>query len=136
MGGSTNTVKPTSSYPAPFIDNEIIYPKAEHRIQALKCEASGDLHKLELVKSASTPLDEKKTGDQIVETPQWRNGREDMMKRIIDLKFDQHTELADMLINTGDLTLHEATSNSYYGIGTTIHSREMRDRSFTGANRL
>lgn len=123
-------------YPAPCFDNDIIYPTAEHRLQAFKCEAMGDLHRLELVKSAPTPLEAKKIGDQITETPQWRNGRDAMIKTVVDLKFNQHPELAGMLADTGDLTLHEATMNAYYGIGATIHSREMRDKSFTGANKL
>lgn len=123
-------------YPAPCVDQETIYPTAEHRIQALKCEAATDMHRLELVKTAPTALEAKRIGDQIVETPQWRNGREEVIRRVVDLKFDQHPELAELLLCTGDLTLHEATSNTYYGIGATMHSREMRDRSFTGANKL
>lgn len=123
-------------YPAPVVDQGIIYPTAEHRLQALKCETAGDQHRLELVRSATTPLDAKKIGDQIVETPQWRNGREAALKIILDLKFDQHPQLSSMLLNTGSLKLFEATNNMYYGIGTTLHSRDMRDKNYSGLNKL
>lgn len=123
-------------YPAPFIDQGIIYPTAEHRLQAMKCETAGDRQRLELVRTATTPLEAKRIGDQIVETTQWRNGREDMLRTIIDMKFDQHKELTNMLLNTGNLQLHEATTNAFYGIGATLHSRDLRDGRYAGLNRL
>lgn len=123
-------------FPAPFVDQGIIYPTAEHKIQSLKCEAAGDQAKLEKVRIATSPLEAKRIGDTITETAQWRNGRDDMLKTIIDLKFDQHPHLATLLKSTGDMTLHEATTNTYYGIGATLHSRELRDRSYSGRNKL
>lgn len=122
--------------PAPVIDQGIIYPTAEHRLQALKCEAAGDQQRLGAVRTATTPLEAKRIGDQITETAQWRNSREAALKIIIDLKFDQHAELTTMLMDTGTLPLCEATTNMFYGIGATLHSRELRDKSFSGMNKL
>lgn len=123
-------------YPAPFFDQGTIYPTAEHRLQAFKCETAGDHHKLTMVRAASTPLDAKRIGDLIPETPKWRNIREEVLKTVIDLKFDQHKELANMLTDTGDVQLCEATTHLFYGVGATLHSRDMRDRKFNGLNKL
>lgn len=123
-------------FPSPIIDQGFIYPTAEHRLQAMKCEVVGDSMRLDLVRSATSPLDAKRIGDQVAESPQWRNSREAALTAVMDLKFDQHPELALMLINTKKLKLCEATNSQFYGIGATLHSRNMRDKSFTGLNKL
>lgn len=123
-------------YPSPIIDGDVLYPTGEHMYQALKCTHAGDPDKSRLVNAAPTPLAAKRIADSIKETPEWRNGRDAIMKRIVDQKFDQNPDLAELLANTGDLPLNEATHNEYYGIGAAIHSREVRDKSYRGNNKL
>lgn len=97
---------------------------------------AGDLERHCAIVNARTPLEAKRIGDQIQETPEWRQAREDTLRAIIDMKFDQNPQLAIRLIKTRDLTLHEATNNSFYGIGAALNSREMRNKQFTGQNKL
>lgn len=123
-------------YLAPIIHEGIVYPTAEHRLQALKCEYAGDHRKLELVRNAVSPLEAKRWGDQVAESAEWRKDREDTLKAILDLKFDQHPKLATMLVNTESCKLYEATVNEFYGIGAQLHSRELRDKSYSGLNKL
>lgn len=123
-------------YPSPITDKGHYYPTAEHWLQAKKCEMENELDKLDSVMRAHTPLDAKRVGDRIDETQEWRNAREGLINQLMDLKFDQNKDLSTKLIGTGKLKLHEATTNSYYGIGAALHSRELRNQQFNGLNKL
>ena len=121
---------------SPIYDKGTHYQTAEHLFQAVKCEMAGDAWRRNLVLCAPTSLEAKRVGDQITESDEWKAAREDTLKHITDLKFDQNAHLCEILLATGDKPLYEATNNSYYRIGATLHSRELRDRSFKGANKL
>lgn len=123
-------------YPSTIWADGLAFPTAEHRFQAQKCKLAGELTTMKRVIAAPTPLDAKKIADTIVDNAEWRSKREHVMKQIIDEKFEQNKELAKMLIGTGSAKLHEATSHNYFGIGATLHSREVRDMSFKGLNKL
>lgn len=123
-------------FPAPIYDNGINYHTAEHRYQAEKCRIANDNIRLNQVLRAISPLEAKKIADAIHDTPEWTNVKESVMEKVIDMKFEQHSYLADKLIATGDRTLKEATSNMYFGIGASLHSREVRDGTYKGQNRL
>lgn len=123
-------------HPAPIIQDGVYYPTAEHCYQAEKCRAANDRARHDLVIKARTPLEAKKIGEQIKETDTWRETREEVMKMVVDLKFNQNQELARYLMDTRDFTLHEATSNDHYGIGATLNSRSMRNKQYKGKNRL
>ena len=123
-------------YPSPInLDNKY-YPTAEHRLQAVKCEMAKDSDRHERILTAHTPQEAKRIGDQVNESPEWRQAREIVLAELMDEKFDQNDDLAGKLISTGKLTLHEVTANSFYGIGAALHSREMRNNQFTGMNKL
>ena len=59
-----------------------------------------------------------------------------IMERVVAAKFDQNSHLADLLLNTGDMTLNEATTNDHFGIGVTVMAREIRDKAYRGSNKL
>lgn len=123
-------------YPSPINDENEVYQTAEHLLQATKCRLANDTIKLNQVMTAQTPLDAKRIADQIPETAEWRHGREALLTSIINKKFDQNPDLADMLLATGNRKLNEATNNTYYGIGATLHSKALRDRAYSGLNKL
>lgn len=123
-------------YPSPIWAEGKAYPTAEHRYQALKCKMAGEIETMKRVIAAPSPLDAKRIADQIIENAEWRSKREEVMQQAITEKFAQNNELAKKLINTGNAKLFEATSNSFFGIGATLHSREVRDMSFKGLNKL
>ena len=123
-------------FPSPITDEEVTYPTAEHRLQAAMCRLAGDSDRLHSVIQAHTPLEARMIADQIPDTAEWRHQREEALKTTLDEKFSQNPHLADLLLATGKTKLNEASNNSYYGIGATLHSREVRDQSFRGLNRL
>lgn len=121
---------------SPIILQDTVYDTAEHLYQALKCEHAGDNHRLDRVLAATTPLEAKRVADALAESPEWRARKEEVMTRVVGLKFDQNPTLARLLLNTGDKPLKEATFNDYFGIGATLHGREVKDKSYRGANKL
>jgi predicted NAD-dependent protein-ADP-ribosyltransferase YbiA (DUF1768 family) len=55
---------------------------------------------------------------------------------ILRLKYELNPNRTQKLKERGDKKLYEATKNSYFGIGATLHSREMRDIFYKGLNKL
>lgn len=123
-------------FPAPIVVDGKLYPTAEHKLQADKCIMAGDNERLEQVRKATTPLDAKIIGDQVRVTKEWNDAREETLRKVIDLKFKQNPEIAKKLIQTRQFSLHEATTNSYYGIGAALNSKELRNKQFNGENKL
>lgn len=123
-------------HPSPISDDNTVYPTAEHCFQAAKCRLANDKEKLDQVLNAQTPMEAKRIAEPIPESAEWRHSREAILTGVIDQKFDQNPVLADMLVATGHIKLNEATNNTYYGVGATLHSRALRDRSYRGINKL
>ena len=123
-------------YPSPIIQGETVHPTAEHRFQSAKCLLANDHHRLKEIQQAATPLEAKRIADQIPDTPEWRAHRDEALTKTIDEKFRQNKQLIELLLSTGDARLNEATTNAYYGIGANLHSREVRDKSYKGLNKL
>ena len=123
-------------YPSPILVDNVLYLTAEHRFQGLKGMNAKNESLVQRIVSASTPQDAKKLGDSIGETPEWRLLRDEVLKKVIDEKFTQNPELADRLVETGNRKLNEATASNYYGVGAALHSREVRDGTHTGQNKL
>ena len=122
--------------PSPIVEGDIIYSTAEHMYQAYKCRQARAYDKLKDVIAAPTPLEAKRVAEAIQETPEWRKERDTVMRKVVSEKFDQNVELRDLLIKTGVKPLNEATHNDHFGIGVTIMAREIKDKSYRGANML
>lgn len=123
-------------YHSPIVVDNTAYDTAEHLYQALKCEHALDSDRLAKVLTATTPLEAKRIADAIPESQEWRARKEEAMERVVDLKFKQNPRLSDLLLATGETPLNEATYNDFFGIGTTLHGREIRDKSYRGSNIL
>ena len=123
-------------YYAPMLIDGLIYLTAEHRLQYVKSIVANDLRTAHRITTAPSALEAKRLGDGIRETPEWRLKREAVLNDVLNAKFTQNKDLAANLIATGDKKLHEATASSYYGIGAGLHSRQVRDGTHTGENKL
>lgn len=121
---------------APMVVNNVVYQTAEHYYQSEKCRMANDLDRLGKVLRSTTPLEAKRIADMLTETAEWRNERENIMRKAIDYKFDQNPDLGKRLLDTGDTPLNEATSNTFFGIGVSLHAREISDKSYRGQNKL
>lgn len=122
--------------PSPITQGAATYHSAEQMYQSAKCQAMGDTDRLAQVMAATTPLQAKRIADQIKPTQAWQHQREEAMRKVLREKFGQNPMLAEKLLQTGNLTLNEATTNTFYGIGVSLHSREIKDKSYKGLNKL
>ena len=122
--------------PSPIVEGHVTFMTAEHMYQTHKCRQA-NAHDLEkLIVSAPTPLEAKRIADGVVDTPEWRQLRDGVMEMVILEKFKQNPDLARMLLDTDDLPLNEATHNDHFGIGVTLLSKQIKDKSYRGANKL
>lgn len=74
----------------------------------------------ERIRNAETCDDAKNLGnsDEIVIRDDWDDFKEVAMKRALIAKFNQHSDLKDLLLETGDAILIENSQKDYYwGIG-------------------
>lgn len=123
-------------FPVTIVMDDVVFISGEHMYQAYKCKHEKEIDLMNKVIAAPTALDAKRLADTLHETPEWRKVRDSFMAKVIDAKFDQNADLAKRLADTGDRPLNEATRNEHFGMGATLHSREIRDKSYRGANKL
>ena len=122
--------------PSPITEGRDTYLTAEHLYQTYKCKHANEHEKVRQIVLATTPLEAKKIADGITETQSWKNIRDEVMANVITMKFDQNNDMAQLLKETGDVPLNEATRNAHFGIGVGLHGHEIKDRAYQGANIL
>lgn len=107
-------------YPAEFIEDDIIYPTAEHYMMAEKARLFGDKETLEKILVASHPKQAKDLGRKIRGFNQkvWDEHCCDIVFKGNLLKFSQNLELRSFLVNTNNRILAEASPyDKIWGIG-------------------
>jgi ribA/ribD-fused uncharacterized protein len=104
------------------------WPTAEHYFQAQKVL---DPKLREQVRRSSTPGQAANLGRNR-KTPlrrDWEAVKVDVMRKVVGAKFDQHPELAALLLATGDSSIIEHTENdSFWGDGADGSGRNMLGR--------
>jgi ribA/ribD-fused uncharacterized protein len=81
------------------IDRVLTFPTAEAAYQAYK--NPGNLEYVLNQTIASTPKISKELGKMVKLRPDWDNVKESIMINVITAKFEQHTDIRELLIDTG-----------------------------------
>ncbi|NLR68232.1 NADAR family protein [Chitinophaga varians] len=105
---------------APFRENGITYPTAEHWMMAGKARLFNDDATLQRILKAKTPAEAKKLGRlvQSFDPVLWDENKSAIVIAGNLLKFSQHPDLKTFLLNTKDRVLVEASPvDSIWGIG-------------------
>lgn len=86
---------------------------SEHYFQAMKFE--GTEHE-EAVRTAKTPKLAAKIGRDRNRPlrPDWEDVKDDVMRSAVRAKFEQHADIREILLGTGDAQLIENARNDYY----------------------
>lgn len=96
----------------------ISYASAEHAFQYSKAMRYGDLVRASSVRNAATALEAKRIGAQVTVPDHWIQQRENIMRKVLEAKFDQVVEFRDKISATGSSTLLvEAAFDDYWGSG-------------------
>lgn len=125
-------------YPSRIIDtNSIIFENIEQAFQYRKALAHNNQQLAHKIMKTRDPYEHKRLGN-LVEQPSmdWKNEEEKIMTDLIHLKFTQNSSLANILISTGEKSLHEATGDSKWATGADLLSIAVRNRTWTGQDRL
>ena len=103
-------------YNCDIVYEGISYKSAEAAFQAQKC--IDDNKKLEF--SALSAGQAKKLGKEIELRKDWNDIRVDIMKSVVRTKFDQHPELQEQLVATGDRCLIEVNvwHDKFWGVSS------------------
>lgn len=104
------------------------WPTAEHYFQAQKFVDTPDE---EEVRQATSPMAAAKMGRDRSRPlrKDWEAVKDDIMRQAVRAKFEQHPELSELLISTGEAKIVEHTSNdSYWGDGGDGSGRNMLGR--------
>ena len=95
----------------------LLWPTSEHYFQALKFE--GTPH-VEEIRAADKPMTAARMGRERSRPlrPDWEQVKDDVMRRALRAKFEQHPALRQILLDTGKAELVEQTTDDYYwGVG-------------------
>ncbi|OMJ88990.1 hypothetical protein SteCoe_8904 [Stentor coeruleus] len=96
---------------SPFVIDNLEYKTVEHFYQANKFKDS----QFEDVRIAETPDEAKRLAHSFgVNEEEWDKRKDEVMMRALKAKFDQHLELKEQLLNTGNLKLVEDSQRDLY----------------------
>jgi len=95
-----------------------VWPTSEHYFQAQKF--AGTPHEEEIRKTASPAVAARKGRSRKRPLrPDWEDVKDDIMREAVLAKFEQHAEIRETLLSTGDDEIIEKTTRDYYwGCGT------------------
>ncbi len=96
---------------------DVVWSTTEHYFQAQKF--AGTAHEEE-VRLAESPMIAARMGRERARPlrADWESVKDDIMREAVLAKFEQHADLRDLLISTGDAELIEHTKNdAYWGDG-------------------
>lgn len=101
-------------YPATINMDGMTFQSSEAAYQAQKCANTMDKFQF----CNLSPRDAKKLGRKVQLRPDWEDIKDDVMARILSLKFRQHLDLGNLLIATGDAELIEGNHwrDTYWGV--------------------
>ncbi len=106
-------------YMRDMVIDGVTWPAVEHYYQAQK---TLDKAYQQRIHDAATPAEAKALGNspECVRRPDWDTWKLMAMRRALFAKFTQNKDLRELLLATGDCTLHENSMVDYYwGIGET-----------------
>jgi hypothetical protein len=74
------------------------------------------------IKKTQNPFEVKALGRKVELRPNWDNLKYWIMIRVIKAKFSQNADLKDLLISTGDRSIHEDCKDPWWGGGPNFPS--------------
>lgn len=117
-------------HPAPFTEGKIRYSSAEQMIQAEKAALFKDGIAAQRIMKTKDPYRIKELGNQICNFDKsvWEKEQEQIVTRAVAAKFKQNKPLANILRNTGECVIVEASKDSFWGIGLSLCDRSVLDQ--------
>ena len=116
------------------------FRSSEHAYQYTKCMFLHNTDLAEQVLSAETPHDAKAVASRVncdVRMAEWDKIRIDAMSKILKFKWNSSGRFCQTLMSTSNLTIAEATSDTFWGVGVAPNlALHTNPKKFLGQNRL
>jgi len=113
-----------------FEKEDLVFKSAEHFMMYQKAILFNDTEIAQQILSCRTPAESKKLGRQVRNFDQaiWEKKRYEIVLEASILKFGQHENLKEYLLNTSNRVLVEASPhNKIWGIGLTKDAPNIKD---------
>lgn len=125
-------------FPSLIQDSDLItFENVEQAFQFRKALSHNNQQLANKIMRTRDPYEHKRLGNLIDQpTQEWRDGEQALMSRLLRLKFTQNPFLNTLLINTGAKTLHEATGDRKWAIGSDLLSNATRNKTWAGNDLL
>ncbi len=127
-------------FPRAFEHEGISYPTAEHWMMAGKAILFKDEEILEKIINCKTAPEAKKLGRKVrnFEPTAWNEAKREIVLQGNILKFSQHEDMKEFLINTGERVLVEASPyDAIWGIGMSVNTKGVENpNNWKGENLL
>nr|XP_022316717.1 uncharacterized protein LOC111120284 [Crassostrea virginica] len=105
-------------YPCNIKTFGISHPSAEHAFQYSKAMRSSDTITASVIQKANSALDAKRIASKITTPDEWLLHQDDIMKQILESKFEQVPDFKEFELRCNDKTKFlEAAYDDYWGSG-------------------
>ena len=124
---------------APFIRSNIRYSNSEQYIQSKKAELFNDDEIQAKIMQTSNPYEIKALGSKVKNfvKVKWHDHARQVAMEACQAKFSQNHDLLEVLIETGDKIIGEASKDPLWGVGLSLDNPGILDKStWTGDNLL
>ena len=117
-------------YAASFVKDQITYVNNEQYIQSKKAELFNDDETHMKIMQSTNPYEIKGLGSRVKNfvKPQWENSARQVALDACTAKFEQNSVLKDILLETGNKDIGEASSDPFWGIGKTLNDANVFDK--------
>ena len=126
----------SSFHEAPFKYKEAIHKTVEHGYNHERAIEGKRPDLAKLITEAVTPQEAKRLGKLVPETAEFNKNKDTLMEDLQYAKYTQNPPLQLKLVQTGDTTLLEATTDDHFGIGRPLNAKLLQELTWTGSNGL
>lgn len=124
-------------YPCTIMDeNGRVFYNLEQAFQYKKAKMHGNILLSNKIARTRNPVSVKKLAKKIQISKEWRAAEENYMAELLMAKFTQNASLAQILLDTGERQIHEATGDRKWGIGCGLSSKALSTEEWRGKDLL
>lgn len=124
----------SNMFPCSVIYENTRFSSTEQCYQFCKARSHNELAKAQRIIVNNDPFVCRQIGDSIEDNDKWLGSREQTLLDINILKYNQNPELLDLLVDTGNTILQEATTGPDWGISASIRSKAAKENTGRGEN--
>ena len=121
-------------YKARFVIDDTPYNSVEQRLQSEKAKLAKDLQAYDDIMSLHDTWGIKQRGDRVKATKEYIDMKLHIAGGANEAKFHQNPDLLEFLIETGEVTLIEGTTNSFWAGGEHYNSDAYENEDIHGKN--